>query len=252
VSHSKFKFSQEAKEKLGHYVYALVDPRDKEIFYVGKASGNDRAFDHFKPSKEGSSKTQLINEIFDLGLEPRVDIVRHGLETAEIAHEVESALIDCLDPKKLTNQVRGHHVVRGRRNAQEFIRMIGRKPVYVSEVDEPCILVCVTKSFSLDLSEQELYDSIRQSWRVGRNVRESLTPNTVLGVRDGVVIAAYRVAAWFNTGTTVSTRELSYNPDKFEFVGSKLDDHKLVGKLLVDDHGEPLQNFLNLRYIGMP
>ena len=40
------KFSTNTTKHLGHYVYALVDPRDDSIFYVGKASGNNRAFDH--------------------------------------------------------------------------------------------------------------------------------------------------------------------------------------------------------------
>ena len=30
------EFSKSTKEHLGYYVYALVDPRDKTIFYVGK------------------------------------------------------------------------------------------------------------------------------------------------------------------------------------------------------------------------
>lgn len=38
-------FKQSVKEALNFYVYALVDPRDKKIFYVGKGSG-DRVFQH--------------------------------------------------------------------------------------------------------------------------------------------------------------------------------------------------------------
>ena len=44
------KFRQNAIEKLGHYVYALIDPSNNNIFYVGKASSNNRAFDHLKPT----------------------------------------------------------------------------------------------------------------------------------------------------------------------------------------------------------
>ncbi len=38
------KFSLSTRKALQHYVYALVDPRDQKIFYVGKASANNRAF----------------------------------------------------------------------------------------------------------------------------------------------------------------------------------------------------------------
>ena len=35
------------KEDLGHYVYALMDPRDMVIFYVGKGQGS-RATAHIR------------------------------------------------------------------------------------------------------------------------------------------------------------------------------------------------------------
>lgn len=34
-------FSQKVKEALAYYVYALVDPRDKRIFYIGKGRVTD-------------------------------------------------------------------------------------------------------------------------------------------------------------------------------------------------------------------
>jgi len=47
-------FPPEVFEKLGYYVYRLIDPRNGETFYVGKGRGN-RVFDHIKgkvPEKE--------------------------------------------------------------------------------------------------------------------------------------------------------------------------------------------------------
>ena len=38
-------FSEKVKQKLGYYVYALVDPRDNKIFYIGKGI-NNRIFQH--------------------------------------------------------------------------------------------------------------------------------------------------------------------------------------------------------------
>ena len=39
------QFSQKAQEELKYYVYCLVDPRDRKIFYIGKGIGN-RVFAH--------------------------------------------------------------------------------------------------------------------------------------------------------------------------------------------------------------
>ena len=38
-------FSELAKEKLKYYVYSLSDPRNGEIFYIGKGI-NNRVFEH--------------------------------------------------------------------------------------------------------------------------------------------------------------------------------------------------------------
>ena len=36
------RFSNKTIEKLQYYVYALIDPRDKKIFYIGKGKGYPR------------------------------------------------------------------------------------------------------------------------------------------------------------------------------------------------------------------
>ena len=41
------KFSDETAERLGYYVYRLIDPRNGRTFYVGKGKGN-RVFEHIK------------------------------------------------------------------------------------------------------------------------------------------------------------------------------------------------------------
>lgn len=42
-------FSDKVKQKLGYYVYALADPRDNKIFYIGKGI-NNRIFNTKKNS----------------------------------------------------------------------------------------------------------------------------------------------------------------------------------------------------------
>ena len=64
------QFSQKAQEELKYYVYCLVDPRDRKIFYVGKGVGN-RVFAHAYAElrSEGlvTDKLDKIREIISSG-----------------------------------------------------------------------------------------------------------------------------------------------------------------------------------------
>ena len=44
-NHEKRSFTPKEIRHLGKYVYALIDPRDNKVFYVGQGIGN-RLFDH--------------------------------------------------------------------------------------------------------------------------------------------------------------------------------------------------------------
>jgi hypothetical protein len=54
-------FSQKVQEELGYYVYCLVDPRDKKIFYVGKGVEN-RVFAHVNDALELAAGHHQWNE----------------------------------------------------------------------------------------------------------------------------------------------------------------------------------------------
>ena len=90
-----------------YYVYALIDPRDRQIFYVGKGTG-DRPSAHEREARltldpgRSKAKTARIRDITAVGLTPLVDIIRHGIETEPEAFQIEAALIDCLRPN-ITN-----------------------------------------------------------------------------------------------------------------------------------------------------
>ena len=54
------KFSVTTIEKIGYYVYRLIDPRNGETFYVGKGK-NNRVFDHVAWAKKGLDFYKLKN-----------------------------------------------------------------------------------------------------------------------------------------------------------------------------------------------
>jgi hypothetical protein len=236
------KFSKATKEKLGFYVYALVDPRNDKIFYVGKASANNRAFDHLKTSKDENRKLNLIRDIRNSGhSDPRVDILRYGL-TEDSVFQVEAAIIDSLGLENLTNEVRGHGIGFGRILARDIERLHGSKPISISKIGQECIAFFISKTYSPTLSEQSLYDCTRQFWyEISEETRNSESIKIALSVVDNVVVRVYGIESWFPAGSTFSSRKFKNKSDnRWEFVGNIITDHELVGRLLENDDGSPL------------
>ena len=100
------KITPEVAAKLKSYVYVYSDPRNGKPFYIGKGRGN-RVFSHLDDTSE-TDKVAAIASIRESGREPRIDILRYGLNEEE-ALLVEAAAIDLIGLSKLSNQVAGHH-----------------------------------------------------------------------------------------------------------------------------------------------
>ncbi|GAB1411713.1 hypothetical protein MASR1M97_04490 [Candidatus Desulfobacillus denitrificans] len=91
---------EDAWRKLGCYVYALRDPCDKRVFYIGKGggtgAGNNRVYDHFieaeKPARDGS-KLNRIRAIWKSGKKVDWFIVRRNIDE-QTALQIEGSLID--------------------------------------------------------------------------------------------------------------------------------------------------------------
>lgn len=89
----------QVSERLGQYVYLLIDPRDGRPFYVGKGRGV-RMLAHGLEAEDvdgdtDGAKLARIRDIRAAGREHEIWIVRYGMTTAEYT-AVEAALIDLL------------------------------------------------------------------------------------------------------------------------------------------------------------
>ena len=148
-------FSQRTIEALAYYVYALVDPRDNRIFYIGKGSGN-RVFQHAKDSlneNDQSLKLDIIRDILREGEQVGLYILRHNL-TEESAYVVESVLIDLMTYSKfnttnlLTNVVAGHHQWdEGIKDVNEIDAIYNCSKIDMNHGDT-LLLVSLNKSFN--------------------------------------------------------------------------------------------------------
>jgi hypothetical protein len=184
------KFPQSVLERIGFYVYALRDPRDRSVFYIGKGTGN-RVFQHAAAAVASplpSDKLDRIREIRSKDMDVVYEIIRHGM-TEDQALAVESALIDWTDG--LTNEVAGHGASRqGRMTVPDIIAQYAAEPVTLSE---PCILVIVNRLFERNMSPDELYEATRGNWVIGTRRSKA---QYALAVFRGIVRAAYRIEKW--------------------------------------------------------
>lgn len=190
-------FSEEVCEKLGNYVYRLIDPRNGETFYIGKGQGN-RVFQHARDldgvaedeSQLLGNKLERIRAIRNAGLSVIHVIHRHEIPK-EAVFEVEAALIDAFPG--LTNVQGGH--ASSDRGPMSHIELIDKYNLPVLAEDPPHRLVVININKLEDRSDRRaIYGLVRYCWRLSKSRAESA--EYVLAVVRGVVVGAFRPLEW--------------------------------------------------------
>lgn len=207
--------SPKVAERLKYYVYLYIDPETDEVFYVGKGKGN-RVFSHLYDEAE-SAKVERIRGLRAKGLEPKLEILVHGLDNELDALRIEAAVIDLFGKATLTNQVRGWgSQVIGRSSLKELQALYDAAP---AQIDDAVLLIRINQLYRYGMSAQELYEATRGVWIIGKR-REQV--QYAFAVFRGVVREVYRVEAWLQAGSTAySTRpaEEVHVLGRWEFVG---------------------------------
>ena len=248
------RFSALMIEKIQTYVYCLIDPRNGEVFYVGKGKAN-RVFAHLKQarSEANGDKLERIREIWQVGLEPKIDILRHGL-TEDVAFEVEGTAIHLVELMggNLTNLVNGHGVLRGRVDADELEARSNRK---ISAIKEPVVLIKIGREYSPDLTPEQLYERTRRWWRVSLS-RQGGMPPYAMAISNGLIREVYNVDRWMpaNEDSAPIDRSRFDPPDEVRgvrsvFVGSVAKDKAhYIGKSVDHIFSQGSQN--PIRYLN--
>ena len=210
-------FSSKIIKELKHYVYLLSDPQNNEIFYVGKGVGN-RVFSHLNDSSK-NDKTDKIKEIRYRGLEPKIEILVHGVEDEITIKKIESAMIDLVGKNNLTNKVGGYESTNFGR--MDLNQIIGKYTSKVANIKEPVMLIKVADKFRYNMSPEQLYDYTRGIWKVSINREKA---HHAFAVYDSIIQETYEIKGWFPAGSTHSKREDEESWKKtyykrWEFVG---------------------------------
>lgn len=231
-------FKESVKEALGYYVYALVDPRDKRIFYIGKGSG-DRVYQHAADSLNESFeslKLSTIREILSEGLQVEYYFIRHNL-TEDEAFLVESTVIDILTYDAfntdhfLTNLVKGHHQWNEGIKTENEINLLYDCEKIVPNPDDRLLLVSLNRTYNQTNAQgvykmNSDYESARKYWAI--SAYKASKVDYILGVYRGIVRIVIKNDS-FSLKKTADDGTVFKKP-RFEFKGTIMKDSKYLNK----------------------
>lgn len=217
----KFDVSQE--KHLGVYIYALRDPRDKKIFYVGQGRGS-RVFDHLVEAqgvvehKKGTfdSKIMRIIDIWMDGRDVEWVIISYGFkeEDREIVSRMESCVYDALAQSQNGPALNSIIPPKSTLLTMEDMDSLATDFVNPPRPYERVFLFTINNTIK---EGKVVYEATRKEWKVAKTWRDASVPAYAVGLDHGVSVGSYRIEDW---------KEL--DSGKFEFSGieSEYDDFK--------------------------
>lgn len=235
-------FKQSVIEGLKCYVYALVDPRDKRIFYVGKGTGN-RVYQHAQAALvdySQSLKLSTIREIKDLGLDVDYYVIRHNL-TEQEAYLVESSIIDLLTYPEfnkeniLTNIVSGHHQWNEGIKTDTEINILYDCPKIEPIPGDRLLLVSLNKSYNQSNAtgiyrRANDYESARKYWKLSKDKADRV--KYILGIYRGIVRIVIDVKG--KSLCPVAEDGTVFKEPRFAFVGEIVSDSPYLNTDVTD------------------
>jgi hypothetical protein len=210
---NKRSLTSYAEEQLGHYVYALRNPLDGKVFYIGKGFGS-RVLAHANgvigaEDLPETMKVQTIQAIHSAGREVESFIVQHGLQDHEHAFQTESAvygILKLLDrhPEQelftLTNLIQPPTFEDfGLMSVEDVLALYG-EPADGSLIPHNSVFIKPTELWRKGMSREELWEATHGWWPTSAKRLQSI--RYVLAIPNFVIRAVWEVqpADWRQQG----------------------------------------------------
>lgn len=256
-------FSPQTASALGHYVYALSDPREGGgIFYIGKGV-RQRCFEHaaLVESSEDFPKQRIspdlkrdtIRSILDAGLRPDVQIVAHALRDDNHALEIEAILIQAFG---LANKQAGHHTHKYWQSLNQLEEKYGQ-PITRDEIPGSVLLVNLNRTYpSAKEKPEALALATLGDWGLAPQKGEKI--DYIIGVYRGLMVSFYKIDKQDGKAVMYQTNQ-DNRPKRarrrYKWVGQPDATMKAVFKdrALVDLTGQTLSTFQrNIANVFLP
>jgi len=217
------RFDDNQVKVLGNYVYALRDPRDNKVFYIGQATKENRVFSHFEEAEQYlqgntsllSTKVLRIIEIW--AAEEDVDwfILAHGVNSeTNCLDAIESAAIDLLTECQngpALNRVRGpHSSIIFKEQLEEF----SAEPINPNKAYQTIFIFPIHKQLANGV---DTYTSTRRAWYIKKDLRKRNNA-IAIGLSNYISKGVYLIDVWHKY------------EDKHEFDGTEYKDMGLLNK----------------------
>ncbi|WP_305094664.1 GIY-YIG nuclease family protein [Prescottella sp. R16] len=213
-------------ENLGLYLYALRDPRDRSIFYVGVGRGN-KVYSHDWDAlgeagtldSEGvgdadrdatrSAWIQRIRDIYAAGHSVDHIVLRHNVA---VPHDPVAAAKECahlvVDALRLLETGTGAPVLTNLAGEPDDLEKralpvtelaVQYSALPAPDLPVPGALVRVPAAADPRLTPDEVYEAARGPWPAGAAARGAANLPVIV-FADNIVRAVYRVSAWESLG----------------------------------------------------